>query len=178
MTLTIAVLVGVLAQQQPLPPMPKPGPEHEVMKQDVGTWDATVESLMTPDGKPMTSKGTETNRLGCGGLCLITDFTGEMMPGMAFEGHGTMVYDSTKKKYVNSWTDSMSQGLMVGESTYDPASKTVTGYMDGPDMTGKIVKMKSVVEYKEPGTRVFTMYGPGPDGKEAKMMRITYKKKT
>ena len=71
----------------------------------------------------------------------------------------------------------MSQGLSIGESTYDAATKTATGYMEGPDMTGNVVKMKSVVQYKDPNTRVFTMYGPGPDGKEAKMMTITYTRK-
>jgi hypothetical protein len=180
MTIKIATLVltvsGVVAAQAPPPPMPKPGPEHAILKEDVGTWDATVESV-GPDGKPTTSKGVETNRMGCGGLCLITDFKGEMGPGMPFEGHGTTVYDPAKKKYVGSWTDSMSQGLQLGESTYDAAKKTATGVMEGPDMTGKIIKMKSVVQYKDPNTRVFTMYGPGPDGKEAQMMRITYTRK-
>ena len=32
----------------------------------------------------------------------------------------------------------------------------------------------SVVEYKADGTRVMTGYGPGPYGKEAQMMKITY----
>jgi hypothetical protein len=34
-----------------------------------------------------------------------------------------------------------------------------------------------VTEYKDPDTRVFTMYFPGPDGKEAPGMRITYKRR-
>ncbi len=161
------------ATVQEMPPMPKPGPEHQIFKEDAGTWDAKVEAFMAPGAPPMVSKGVETNTLGCGGLCLVTDFKGEMMPGMAFHGHGTAAYDPAKKKYVGSWTDSMSTGLMVSESTYDAASKTMTGWMEGPDMTGKVTKMKAVVEYKN-GTRVFSMYGPGPDGKEAVTMRITY----
>ena len=28
--------------------MPTPGPEHEMLKKDVGTWDATVEMFMGP----------------------------------------------------------------------------------------------------------------------------------
>ena len=164
------------AAVQEMPPMPKPGPEHQIFKEDAGTWDANVESFMAPGAPPMVSKGVETNTLGCGGLCLVTDFKGEMMPGMAFHGHGTATYDPAKKKYVGSWTDSMSTGLMVTESTYDAASKTMTGWMEGPDMTGKVTKLKAVVAYKD-GTRVFTMHGPGPDGKEGLMMRITYTKR-
>jgi hypothetical protein len=176
-TAALLLIFPAVVAAQEMPPMPKPGPEHAIFKEDAGTWDATVESFMTPDGKPMTTKGTETNMLSCGGLCLVTHFKGEMMPGMTFEGHGTTAYDPKKKKYIGSWTDSMSQGLSVGESTYDAATKTATGYMEGPDMTGNTVKMKSVVQYKDPNTRVFSMYGPGPDGKEAKMMTITYTRK-
>jgi hypothetical protein len=169
----IVVARALHAAGQDMPPMPKPGPEHAVFKQDEGTWDATVEMFM-PGAPPMTSKGVETNTIGCGGLCLITDFKGEFMPGTSFHGHGTAAYDSTKKKYVGSWTDSMSTGLAISEATWDPATRTVTGWMEGPDMTGKITKTKAVTEYKDPDKRVFTMYAPGPDGKEAIGMRITY----
>ena len=41
------------------PPMPQAGPEHEGLKGDVGTWDATVESFMPGAAQPMVSKGTE-----------------------------------------------------------------------------------------------------------------------
>ena len=49
----------------------------------------------------------------------------------------------------------------------------MNGMMEGPDMTGAVVKMKSVVEYKDPNTRVFTMYNP--DGTPG--MKITYTRK-
>jgi hypothetical protein len=131
-----------------------------------------------PGAPPMTSKskGTEVNTLGCGGLCVITDFKGDMA-GTPFHGHGVMAWDPAKKAYVGTWTDSMSAGIAMGQSTYDAAAKKWTGWMEGADMTGKIVKSRSVVEWKDARTRVFTMYGPGPDGKEAQMMRITYTKK-
>jgi uncharacterized protein DUF1579 len=174
---TLAAAPAVRAQAAgEAPPMPKPGPEHELFKQDAGTWDATVESWMAPGAPPMTSKGVETNALGCGGLCLVSSFKGDF-GGIPFDGHGTSAYDSTKKKYVGSWTDSMSSGLAIGESTYDPAKKVVTGYMEGPDMTGKVIKSKAVVEYKADGSRVFTMYNKTPDGKEVPGMRITYVKR-
>lgn len=160
------------AVPQGMPPIPKPGPDQEIFRSDAGVWDAKVEVMMPP----MASVGTETNTLGCGGLCLITDFKGDF-GGMPFEGHGTTVYDSLKKKYVGTWTDSMSTGLSIGESTWDAKARTMSGWMEGVDMTGKVARTKSVVEYKDGGTRVFTMYGPGPDGKEAPAMRITYVKR-
>jgi hypothetical protein len=175
--LATAFVAGPVAAQEGMPPAPKPGPEHAILKQDEGTWDATVEMFMAPGAPPMTSKGTETNVMGCGGLCLISDFKGDMGPGQPFHGHGTSTWDPTKKKYVGTWTDSMSAGIAMGESTYDAAAKTMTGSMDGTDASGKPSKMKSVVEYKDAKTRVFTMYMPGPDGKEVPGMRITYTKR-
>jgi len=124
----------------------------------------------------MKSKGVEVNTIGCGGLCIITDFKGEAM-GAPFHGHGVMAWDPAKKKYVGSWTDSMSAGLALSESTYDPATKKWTGWMEGADMTGKVTKTRSVVEWRGASTRVFTMYGPGPDGKEMEGMKITYTKR-
>jgi hypothetical protein len=46
--------------------------------------------------------------------------------------------------------------------------------MEGPDMTGNVMRTRSAGEYRPDGTRVFTTYVPGPDGKEMQMMRITY----
>ena len=176
--LAILSATALTAAQQSgqMPPMPKPGPEHAILKMDVGTWDAVVEVTPAPGAPVQKSKGVEVDTMGCGGLCLITDVKGDMM-GMPFEGHGVTTWDPAKKKYVGSWTDSMSTGLSIGESTYDPAAKKYSGWMEGPDMTGKVMKMRSVVEWKDPTTRVFTAYGPGPDGKEMEGMKITYTKR-
>jgi len=174
--LATLLLAGQAAAQQGLP-MPKPGPEQMVFKQDEGTWDATVEMFLGPGAPPMSFKGVETNVIGCGGLCLISDFKGELAPGQPFHGHGTSAWDPAKKKYVGSWTDSMSNGIAMSEATYDPAARTITGYMEGPDASGNMARTKSVVEYRSAGSRVFTMYMPGPDGKELPGMRITYTKK-
>jgi hypothetical protein len=155
------------------PSLPKPGAEHQLFKMDEGTWDAAIE-VSPPDGPAMTSKGVEVNTIGCGGMCIITDFKGEAMPGVPFAGHGVGTWDTVKKKYVVSWTDSMSQGLAIGEASWDPAKKQLAGWVEGPDMTGKVMKMRTLGEYKAPDTRVFTSFAPGPDGKEIQTMRITY----
>jgi hypothetical protein len=168
--------VAAQAGGQEMPQMPKPGPEHELLKQEAGTWDAVVEITPAPGAPVQKSTGVETVRLSCGGLCLITDFKGDMM-GMTFEGHGVTTWDAAKKKYVGSWTDSMSTGLAIGESTYDPATKTSTGWMEGPDQSGKVMKARSKVEWTGPDSRVFTMYSTGPDGKDVEGMKITYTKR-
>jgi hypothetical protein len=188
--LCIAVALGVVlpsaapAQEQKkanpgtpaMPPAPKPGPEHAGLKQSAGTWDATIEAMWAPGTPPTVSKGVETSSVGMGGLWLVTDYKGEFMKE-PFQGHGVTGYDPAKKKYVSTWVDSMSSALSIGESTYDPAKKTMTGSIEGADTEGKPSKMRAVTEWKDDNTRVFTMYATGPDGKEAPAMRITYKRR-
>jgi hypothetical protein len=164
-------LVPAIAAAQ-APPIPTPGPEHAVLKEDVGTWDASIEMLMPGGPASPPAKGVETNVLSCNGLCLVTDFKGEMM-GAPFQGHGVSTWDPAKKKYVGSWSDSMAPGLAVTEATWDAAKKTMNGTMNAPDGSGGTAKMRSTVEYTE-GKRVFSMFLIGPDGKDMPTMRITY----
>ena len=183
MTLMRLVVAGVLlavlstprpaaAQGDQMPPPPKPGPEHDVLKMDAGTWDATVEITAAPGMAPIVSKGVEVNTMGCGGLCLISDFKGQVM-GAPFHGHGVTTWDVVKNKYLGSWTDSMSKGLATSDGTYDPATKKMTGSMEGPDMTGMVMKTRTVSEWRDANTRVMTAFATGPDGKEVQVMRIT-----
>jgi hypothetical protein len=92
------------AAPQDMPGLPRPGPEHALYKQMAGIWDAKVETFMDPAAPPAVSSGVETARVGCGGLCLITDFQGLFVmgppstPPRPFEGHGTDTGDVGKMK--------------------------------------------------------------------------------
>ena len=181
-----ALLVGSAAAQEKKEsgaspgqemPIPKPGPEHEILKQDVGVWDATIETMTEAGGKPNVAKGLETNSLLGGGLWLFQDFKGEFM-GAPFQGHGVTGYDPSKKKYVGTWVDSMSTSLSLTEGTYDPQTKTMTARFEGPGPDGAMMKMRTTSEWKDDNTRVFTMYSPAGRGEEFAMMKITYKRRS
>ena len=167
--LTSLVFVTVLtaglphASAQQAPPMPKPGPEHAVFTMDVGTWDAVVEATQGPGAPPATSKGVEVSTIGCGGLCLISDFKGEFMPGMAFHGHGiTTVGCHQEEVAQGAGPIRCRKACMISEGSWDAANKKATGTMEGPDMTGQIVKMRSVVDYPSATSRVMTAYALRP----------------
>ena len=53
LALALCVATPALAQA---PPVPQPGPEHEMLKKDVGTWDATVEMFMGPPAARQRSR--------------------------------------------------------------------------------------------------------------------------
>jgi hypothetical protein len=168
---TIVMLVGhATAQDKKEVTLPKvaetqvlaPGREQDLLKRDIGVWDATIETTMEPGGKPNVTKGTETNTM-LGGRWLISDFKGEMM-GIPFQGHSVMGYDPAKKKYTGTWVDSMSTTSSVLEGTYDPKTKTMTSWMESPGPDGKPVKMRSTNEWKDDDIRIFTMHSPAGQG--------------
>ena len=144
---------------------PKAGPEHDVLKKLVGTWETT----MTAGGMP--SKGTMTYKMDLGGLWLVSTMDGEMF-GQKFSGRGLDSYDAGKKKYVSVWVDSMSTSPVVMEGTYDAAKKAMTLAGEGPGMGGKPAKYKSVTEWPGDDTVKFTMY---MDGGGEPAFTITYK---
>jgi hypothetical protein len=71
----------------------------------------------------------------------------------------------------------MSTGLMVSEGTCDDKGAcTFTGSWNDPVTKGK-VNARMTTRWTSPNVEVFEMYTPGPDGKEMKMMEITYTKR-
>lgn len=150
---------------------PKPGAEHALLKKYEGAWDATNEMM------GMTTKATFHCKLACNGFWLMSEYKGDFGGG-TFTGYEQMGYDTAKKKYVSTWIDSMSTGIMMMEGSFDAATKTITMTGEGPDMTGKIVRHTGKTTWADDNTFIYTMSAPGPDGKEAQMMKITYKRKT
>ena len=166
---SVIVLASATARSIAQAPV-KLGPEHELLKNMEGTWEATVKT------GGQESKGTMVFKMGLGGAWLVSHYRGDFF-GQKFEGQGMDSYDQAKKKYVSVWADSMSTAPMVTEGTYNPADKKLTMEGMGPGQDGKLGKITMVTEYKDKDTMIATMMSPGPDGKQAEMMSITYKRK-
>ncbi len=163
-----AAVTATLSAQEP----PKPGAEHQKLAGHAGTWTAAIE-MMGEDGKPVASTGKSVVKVGPGGLWVLDDFEATIMGG-PFTGHGATGYDPAKGKYVGTWIDSWSTSVMTLEGSYDKAGKvlTMTGTGAGPD--GAPVLHKLVTTDKDANMRVFEMFVPGPEGKDMKVMTITY----
>jgi hypothetical protein len=155
---------------------PKPSPEHELFKSDVGTWDASLTVWPTPDAQPMTMKGSETNELLGDGMWLIGHFESNF-GGMPFKGLGTMGYAPVEKKYVGSWVDGMGPYMTTMKGDYDPATKTLTMMAETRDAaTGKPVTQKHITHFVDKNTKTFEIQQQGDDGKFWKMLEIQYKR--
>jgi hypothetical protein len=153
-----------------------PGAPHKAMAATAGTYDAKVKSWHEPGGPAMEETGTVTRSMVLDGRVLVEDFKGSMM-GRPFTGHGMRGYDNVTGKYWSTWADSMSTGLMVSEGTCDDKNACkFTGSWNDPIKKAPVTS-RMTTRWTSPTTEVFEMYGPGRDGKEMKMMEITYTKK-
>jgi hypothetical protein len=151
-----------------------PGAAHQHLADMVGEWDTLVKSWMDPLAPPMESKGTSDMSMVLGGRYLLQQFHGEMM-GQPFEGMGYTGYDNVQKKYVATWMDNMSTGIMTSVGTEDAETKKVTYIGKMWDaVTGTEMTVEEVVYMVAPDHHVFEMYMPGPDGKQMKSMEIHY----
>src|SRR5262245_63294417 len=148
---TVALAAAVAAPAARAQESPKPGPEHEVLKKHVGTWDLTMKF------GGMESRGTVTYSMDLGGLWLASSLVSEF-GGQKFQGRGMDSYDARKNKYVGVWIDSMSTAPLVMEGTYDKEKKTLTMAGEGPGMDGKPTRYRAVSEWKDDDTIHFSMH--------------------
>lgn len=170
MILTAVILAAPAAAAAQEMPVPKPAPEHALLKKFVGTWDAAVAMPMFPE-----SKGTMVWKLDLNGFWLSGRYTGNFA-GQEFRGRDHFGYDPNKKKYITVWIDSFSPGMMRTESTYNAKTKTLTGYGSCYDqMTGKPCETKDVLRFVSDDKLVGTFYRKGEGEKEFKqVMSVTY----
>jgi hypothetical protein len=151
-----------------------PGENHERLNFKVGKWEGVVKHWMDPAAPPEEAPATAEYSWIMDGRYLQNRVNGDF-GGMPFNGQAWEGYDNIKKKFFWVWIDNMGTGIMVGEGTYDEATKSFKHTFEQPDpMTGKYVKGRSVERVIDKDHFVSEMYGPGPDGKEFKMMEITY----
>ncbi len=167
---------SVSASAQDAPPAVVPSAEHKFLERYVGTWDAVME-MASMDGSPAEkSKASATCKLTCGGLWLVTDFSGTFMGG-PFTGHEVTGYDPITKKYQVSWFDSMSPTAFTGTGSFDAATTTLHNWMSGHDATGQPSEHHGTDVWSDADHRKWTMWMKGPDGSEFPAMTITYSRR-
>jgi hypothetical protein len=154
-----------------------PGEEHKKLEAVVGTFDAKVKTWMDPSKPPEESTGTSENTWVLGNRYVQMKYQGTMM-GQPFSGMGYQGYDNVTKKYVGTWMDTMSTGIMTSTGKADKSGKTMTMSASAADpVSGKMMKLTEKMTVKDNDHHSFEMWAPGPDGKMVKMMEIEYTRK-
>lgn len=162
-----------LAPQDPQD-MPKPGPEHTILFDHVGSWDA-VAIMVDETGKEMRSPAKMSTQKR-GEFHVVDDYEGDFM-GAKFTGHGITSYCPVRKKYLGMWVDSMAPSPMMLVGDYDKAAKKLTMKGECVGMSGKLEPCTAVTLFQDADHYAFELHGNGPDGKEMRMLRIEYTRK-
>lgn len=152
-----------------------PNNMHQWMAKQTGTWEGEISSYMSGP-EPIKSKTREVVKMTMNGLYQVANMSGTMM-NMPFEGQSTMAYDIAKKQFVLTWIDNFGSGILMMTGQYDEATKTMhfKGTQTDP-LTGKDANIRQEQKFVDDDNYVMTMYGDGPDGKEAKFMEGTFKR--
>lgn len=153
-----------------------PGEHHQHLAEQAGTWSTTVSSWGTPGSPPEVSQGTSERTLIMDGRYLLEKFTGET-PWGPFQGMGLTGFDNIKQRYVATWIDSMSTGIMISESTEITDGRISYSGSSPEPMTGTYITIRSVETRVNDDTYRFEMFMPLPDGSEFKSMEIVYVRK-
>ncbi len=149
----------------------KPGEQHAWLMSMAGSWKFEGMFWAVPGAEPTKSEGTAERNAQMGGRVLRETVTSTFY-GQPFEGVGHTGFDNVTGQYWSTWFDNMSTSLMVSTGTCENGVCTFEGTNTDP-MTGKAAKARMTSRH-EGDREVHEMYGPGPDGREFRMMELTY----
>src|SRR5262245_43993237 len=154
-----------------------PGEAHKKLEPLVGTFDTNVRMWMDPSKPPEDSAGTTVNSWVLGNRYVEQKYEGTFM-GEPFSGIGFTGYDNVQKKYVGTWMDTLSTGMMDSVGSADPSGKSFTmkSTMWDP-ATGKANTVDTKMTVTDNDHHTFEMWAKAPDGKKMKMMEIKYTRK-
>ena len=148
-------------------PQPKPGPEMEKLKFQLGTWKTVEKHEASPGFAGGEGSGIMTVRPGPGGLSLITEYNSTGAVGK-FAGHGLLFWDAEAKVYKNYWLDNFTAGSMEMTGRWEGKDLVLTGQMK---QMGKTYTFKEVITDISPTAHTMKMY-MGEGGPEALVMTL------
>ena len=144
-----------------------------------GEWSGKSTMWMFPGSEALVSDNTTSVTTLMDGRYTRVEVKGEI-PGMGpFHGIGVYGYDNVSKKFVSSWIDNHSTGIMQGTGELSKDKKVLTwDYNCSCPLTEKPMKMREVETFVSENSRRMEMWGTDPkSGKEYKMMQIEMTKK-
>ena len=154
----------------------EPGEPHKVFAGLAGSWTTTTKEWMEPGKPPTESTGTAEMKMLLDGRFLYQEYHAQMM-GQPFSGIGIDAYDNMTKKYVTAWMDTMGTGIFMMEGTASADGKTIALNGSHPEPGGGKMHHRALWKLVDANTQIFEMYGTHGQGKEEKMMEITYTRK-
>lgn len=155
----------------------EPGPQHKNLGRFDGYYEFTAKAWPAPGQNPTEMKGSSRLRMVLGARFLQERMTADLM-GAPFEGIGFTGFDTTKNKYVSTWTDSMSTFVTMLEGTETNNGDVLTFTGTSPNAAGGVDRLRLVWTYRDKDHHDSEMFITGADAKEYKAFEFHYTKAT
>lgn len=154
-----------------------PGPEHKRLDQMAGSWETLTRYWPASGSELVEAKGTSQRKWILDGRFLMEELEGGDL-ALPFRGVGLFGYDAFEQKHTSAWVDTMSTAILTNIGTYDKTNDVVnfTGQYKDP-WTGTKKKERGVTRFLGQNKHALEIYVTEPDGKEFKMLEITYTRK-
>jgi len=149
----------------------RPGPQHALLQQLAGTWDAVIIGRDAQGGE-LRSRGTLVTTRHTE-FHTVDSFQGEFL-GMPLIGHGLNGYCAAKKKRFTFWTDSMTPSPMTLWGDYDAAKRELAMSGECFGRSGRLEPCRTLTRFEDLDHYACTLYGAGPEGKEMQLLRVEY----
>jgi hypothetical protein len=155
-----------------------PGPEHRLLDRMAGNWKTVTRYWMAAGVEPVESDGTSQRKWVLDGRFLMEEFDGGNL-ALPFRGLGLFGYDNFEKKYTSAWVDTMNTSILTNLGDYDKAGDLVNfiGQYKDP-WTGIRKKERGITRFTSKDRHRLEIHITEPDGKEFKMLEITYTRVT
>ncbi|MCP4589358.1 MAG: DUF1579 domain-containing protein [bacterium] len=151
-----------------------PGEHHQLLGRMVGRWKLAVKYWMTAGSPMVESSGSCVREWALGRRFVVEEFDGGDL-ALPFQGMAIYGYDAFQQKYTSVWVDSLSTAVTTSAGVCRDTCDTIafTG-KHGDPWTGEVRDSRGVTRFVDKDTHVLELYEPGSDGKEFKMLEITY----
>ena len=150
-----------------------PSDGHRRLDRMAGTWRAKTTFFMSPSEPPQVSEGKSVHRWVVGGRYLEQSYQGTSM-GMPFEGLGYTGYDNVKKRYVGTWMDSFSTGLMQSVGVGRPTADKLSFVAESFEPSGKKIVFETTLKIADGDHHSYEMWTKAPNGKKFRTMLVEY----
>ncbi len=156
-----------------------PGKMHELLAKDAGDWEGKTTMWMGPDSEPLTSECTSNVEPIIDNRFIKVEMKGEMPGAGPFQGGGIYGYDNVSKKFVSSWIDSQTTGIMQGSGDLSEDGKSIKWkYTFNCPLTKKPAVMEEIDTNTGDNTKKLEMFVDDPKtGKHYKMMQVELTRK-
>ena len=188
LALTALLLFGAAPQKEPerrgtevMPPetwaqsnFSEPGDAHRKLEPLVGTFDARVKSWVAPEGEAVLSTAVCEGRFILGGR-FVQEVCGGTETGQRFQAIALTGYDNHMRQYIAVGANTRGTSLVPCQGSFDAEGKVLTMTCEFVDpATGRKKTSRGVTRIRDAATRTYESFETGPDGREQKVLEITY----